>query len=162
MADTQELDAVKRMLLDAADQAGPLHADLAGVAARVGRRRRNRRCAVGLAVGCATAVVVAAVQIATGASSGPADTAAAAQATRPACVTAPPAGTPAFREVGDVGTCQYLGLTLGAARSQAAKEHRELRVVSQDGVRFTITYDHRPTRVDVVIVNDRVTSAGIG
>ncbi|TQF07322.1 hypothetical protein E6W39_13435 [Kitasatospora acidiphila] len=63
----------------------------------------------------------------------------------------------------DTRSCQYVGLTLEAARAQAAKEHRELQVISQDGVSSgPFTFEFRSFRVRVTVVDDRVTSAFIG
>ncbi|WP_158820817.1 MULTISPECIES: hypothetical protein [unclassified Streptomyces] len=159
-----ELELIKRLLVDVADQAGPLEASRDRVVALARRRRRVRTGAAGLAVGCITAGVVMTIQVAEGASPRPA---VGALSTQPAgvptaplsCTSTPP--QPNSRS-GDVRSCQYVGLTLEAARAQAAKEHRDLQIISQDGVNFGITYEWRGSRVTVTVVNDHVTSALIG
>ncbi|WP_228718136.1 hypothetical protein [Kitasatospora acidiphila] len=170
-----ELNTVKQLLLDTAEQAGPLDVSLADVTTRVRRRRRVRTSALGLAVGCLAAGAVITVQVAEGSPSRPMVTSvsaqpAAAPPTGSACVAtsaatpgAAPGATPPIELAPDTRSCQYVGLTLEAARAQAAKEHRELQVISQDGVSSgPFTFEFRSFRVRVTVVDDRVTSAFIG
>ncbi|MER7821691.1 hypothetical protein ABTX85_03870 [Streptomyces sp. NPDC096097] len=160
---TSEQDLIKQLLLDAADQAGPLDASLDGVTARIRRRRRVRIGTVGLAVGCITAGAVITIQIAVGSSSHSTDSTVSGQPTGvPTALNCVATMPPSSQTFGDTRSCQYVGLTLEAARAQAAAEHRDLRIVSQDGVNYSTTYEFRTSRVSVAVVNDRVTSAFIG
>ncbi|MDH6142003.1 hypothetical protein P3T35_004024 [Kitasatospora sp. GP30] len=179
-----ELNTVKQLLLDTAEQAGPLDVSLADVTTRVRRRRRVRTSALGLVAGCLAAGAVMAVQVADGSSSRPMVTSVSAQpaaapptgptcvatsapasaaTSAPASVAASGAAPPPIELSPDTRSCQYVGLTLEAARAQAAKEHRELQIISQDGVSSgPFTFEFRTFRVRVTVVNDRVTSAFIG
>lgn len=88
---------------------------------------------------------------------------ASAATSAPASVAASGAAPPPIELSPDTRSCQYVGLTLEAARAQAAKEHRELQIISQDGVSSgPFTFEFRTFRVRVTVVNDRVTSAFIG
>ncbi|MEV7519049.1 hypothetical protein [Streptomyces sp. NPDC091371] len=160
---TSEQDVIKQLLLDAADQAGPLDASLNAVTARIRRRRRVRIGALGLAVGCITAGAVLTIQLAVGSSSHSTDGTVSGQPTgvptTGVCVATPP---PSAQSFGDTRSCQYIGLTLEAARAQAATENRDLQITRQDGVSHPITFEFRTTRVCVEVVKGRVTSAHIG
>ncbi|MFJ8011997.1 hypothetical protein [Streptomyces sp. NPDC096339] len=153
---TSEQDVIKQLLLDAAEQAGPLDASLDGVTARIRKRRRVRTSALGLAAGCIAAGAVIAIQAAVGPSSHSKDSTASPDTSKPETCTA------TVHPVGDNRSCQYIGLTLAAARALAAAENRDLQITNQDGVPHSITYEYRLSRVTVTVVKDRVTTAHIG
>ncbi|MEV8098297.1 hypothetical protein [Kitasatospora sp. NPDC085879] len=161
-----EQDVIRQLLLDAADRAGPLGASPDRVTALVRRRRRVRNCALGLAAGCIAAGAAITVQVADGPSSrvdGPVSTQPIGTPTAPNCVSAPPLpGDRPVDRLGDFRSCQYVGLTLEAARTLAATEHRDLQIISRDGTNFAITFERRASRVCVRVVGDRVTAALIG
>jgi hypothetical protein len=152
---------------------------LEDVTARVRRRRLVRAGALDVAVGCLVVGAVITVQVAEGSSSHPTGRGAGTRASASAPMAAapptasPPAAAPTAPTCvatsppdslgGDTRSCQYVGLTLEAARAQAATEHRDLQVISQDGVSAgPFTYEFRSFRVRVTVVKDRVTSAFIG
>ncbi|WP_143687069.1 hypothetical protein [Streptomyces sp. TLI_171] len=160
-----ETDVVKHLLLDAADQAGPLEVSLERVTARVRGRRRVRTCVLGLAATCLAAGTVVSVHVMGGTASGPTDS---PVSTSPVPVPSPTASActattpPSMQVLGDIRSCQYIGLTLETARLQAAEEHRDLWIVSVDGVGSETTYDFRISRVGVTVVDGRVVSAHVG
>ncbi|GAA1271784.1 hypothetical protein GCM10009665_69910 [Kitasatospora nipponensis] len=155
---------LKQLLGELADEGGELEASRETVVALVRRRRRVRGGAVGLAVVCLAAG--GALTVRAGGASGPVadgSVAAAAGPSGPACVSeSPSAGPSGFALLGDLRSCQYLGLTLEAARAQAAREGRDLVVGSEDGTYHGITFEFRTSRVVVDVVHGRVTSALIG
>ncbi|WP_328959667.1 hypothetical protein [Streptomyces virginiae] len=155
---------LKRLLVDMADEAGPLDARRDRVVARVRRRRRVRTGAVGLAVLCLAGGGALTMQDVGGAAARPV----AGESPRPGpsariCNDVPPpVPKPGTFSFGDTRSCQYIGLTLEAARELAAKEHRDLQIASRDGVNYGITYEFRTSRVVVTLIHDHVTTALIG
>ncbi|MDH6580675.1 hypothetical protein [Kitasatospora sp. MAP5-34] len=159
-----EADAIRQLLVDVADEAGPLEASRERLVALVRRRRRVRTAAVALAVTCiaAGAALTVRVEAFPRPAAGPMSTPTKGHP-RPIepgdCVSTPPKPG-AFG--GDWRSCQYIGLTLDQARAQAAKEHRDLVIGSRDGVHFPMTYELRNSRVVVGLAKDRVINAIIG
>ncbi len=161
-----EVDAVRQLFVDVADEAGPLQASRERVVALVRRRRRVRSAAVALAVTCIAGGATLTVRTVGEASPRPAvgpmstPTKGYPKPIEPGdCESTPPKpGAPG----GDRRSCQYIGLTLDQARAQAAGEHRDLVIGSRDGVYFPMTYELRNSRVTVGLVKDRVIYAGIG
>lgn len=56
---------------------------------------------------------------------------------------------------------QFKGLTVQEARALLGEERR-LRMASQDGVPYVLTQDYNPNRLNVHLVNGRITKASYG
>jgi hypothetical protein len=56
----------------------------------------------------------------------------------------------------------YVGLTVSEAEARAKNENRPIRVVEEDGEKKPVTMDYVPERVNLVIVDSKVTAATLG
>jgi hypothetical protein len=158
---------IRRLLTDAADEAGPLEASPDTVLRRVRRRRRLRASASTLTVAgillCAAALTAHPAPDPAARPAGRTPAGPAAETPRCEHGPDPTAARPTTGpQLGDRTSCQYIGLTLQAARKQAATERRYLTIKSQDGTHHAITYQLDPHRVVVDLEHGHVVAASVG